>query len=270
MTQDELMQVLQAGESSMVEFKRCSELPHTDTFETVCSFANRSGGSIYLGVDDDGQVLGVDSKRVSEIERNVVNVVSNRKMFEPAPMVETEHIEYDERIIVRIWVAPSSSVVRFKGAVFDRIADVDTHIESDIQISQMYIRKQNYYSERRIFRYVTPFDLRPELIARMRQLAVAQRAGHPWGTMSDEELFRSAKLYDRDYDRRRALILLQCCSWARMKSFPRFAQRILLMPWFGETILTDTMTDLWCGPTCSIRTSNSVNLLSGICLTTLC
>ena len=90
MTQDELMQVLQAGESSMVEFKRCSELPHTDTFETVCSFANRSGGSIYLGVDDDGQVLGVDSKRVSEIERNVVNVVSNRKMFEPAPMVETE------------------------------------------------------------------------------------------------------------------------------------------------------------------------------------
>ena len=163
------MQVLQAGESSMVEFKRCSELPHTDTFETVCSFANRSGGSIYLGVDDDGQVLGVDSKRVSEIERNVVNVVSNRKMFEPAPMVETEHIEYDERIIVRIWVAPSSSVVRFKGAVFDRIADVDTHIESDIQIS------------------------------RMRQLAVAQRAGHPWGTMSDEELFRSAKLYDRDY-----------------------------------------------------------------------
>lgn len=90
------MQVLQAGESSMVEFKRCSELPHTDTFETVCSFANRSGGSIYLGVDDDGQVLGVDSKRVSEIERNVVNVVSNRKMFEPAPMVETEHIEYDE------------------------------------------------------------------------------------------------------------------------------------------------------------------------------
>ena len=174
------MQVLQAGESSMVEFKRCSELPHTDTFETVCSFANRSGGSIYLGVDDDGQVLGVDSKRVSEIERNVVNVVSNRKMFEPAPMVETEHIEYDERIIVRIWVAPSSSVVRFKGAVFDRIADVDTHIESDIQISQMYIRKQNYYSERRIFRYVTPFDLRPELIARMRQLAVAQRAGHPW------------------------------------------------------------------------------------------
>ena len=268
MTQDELMQVLQAGESSMVEFKRCSELPHTDTFETVCSFANRSGGSIYLGVDDDGQVLGVDSKRVSEIERNVVNVVSNRKMFEPAPMVETEHIEYDERIIVRIWVAPSSSVVRFKGAVFDRIADVDTHIESDIQISQMYIRKQNYYSERRIFRYVTPFDLRPELIARMRSLSELGTLGELCLTKNCSAAPSYTIVITRPA--KRALILLQCCSWARMKSFPRFAQRILLMPWFGETILTDTMTDLWCGPTCSIRTSNSVNLLSGICLTALC
>ena len=258
MTQDELMQVLQAGESSMVEFKRCSELPHTDTFETVCSFANRSGGSIYLGVDDDGQVLGVDSKRVSEIERNVVNVVSNRKMFEPAPMVETEHIEYDERIIVRIWVAPSSSVVRFKGAVFDRIADVDTHIESDIQISQMYIRKQNYYSERRIFRYVTPDRKSTRLNSSHITTSYAVICAAPSYTIV---ITRPAK---------RALILLQCCSWARMKSFPRFAQRILLMPWFGETILTDTMTDLWCGPTCSIRTSNSVNLLSGICLTALC
>ena len=59
MTQNGLMQVLQAGESSMVEFKRCSELPHTDTFETVCSFANRSGGSIYLGVDDDLSLIHI-------------------------------------------------------------------------------------------------------------------------------------------------------------------------------------------------------------------
>ncbi|PLS31855.1 ATPase AAA [Bifidobacterium margollesii] len=63
----------------------------------------------------------------------------------------------------------------------------------------MYIRKQNYYSERRIFRYVTPFDLRSDLIANMRKMAATQRSGHPWGRMSDDEMFRSAKLYNRDY-----------------------------------------------------------------------
>ncbi|MBT1173959.1 putative DNA binding domain-containing protein [Bifidobacterium sp. LC6] len=199
MTPDDLTQVLRGGESTTVEFKRCGDLPHADTFETVCSFSNRMGGDIYLGIDDDGDVSGVDKSRVAEIERNIANVANNRKLFVPAPTLETEHCEYDGRMIIRIWVAPSSSVIRFKGVVYDRIADADIRLESDIQISQMYIRKQNYYSERRIFRYITPFDLRADLIARMRDMAVAQRAGHPWGTMSNDELFRSAKLYDRDY-----------------------------------------------------------------------
>lgn len=199
MTGDELVQILANGESSIVEFKRCGDLPHADTFETVCSFANRLGGDIYLGVDDDGSIIGIDGRRAVEIERNVANVVSTRKLFSPAPMVETERIQCGGRTVVRVWVAPSSSVIRFKGVVYDRVVDADIRIESDIQISQMYIRKQNYYSERRIFRYVTPFDLRADLIARMRDMAVVQRAGHPWGTMSNDELFRSAKLYDRDY-----------------------------------------------------------------------
>lgn len=183
----------------MVEFKRCSDLPHADTFETVCSFANRMGGDIYLGVNDDGSIVGVNDKRAVEIERNIANVTSNRRLFSPAPTVETERIICNGHTVIRVWVASGSSVIRYKGVVYDRVADTDVRIDGDIQISQMYIRKQNYYSERRIFRYLTPFDLRADLISRMRNMAVAQRAGHPWGSMSDEELFRSAKLYDRDY-----------------------------------------------------------------------
>ncbi|PLS28890.1 RNA-binding domain-containing protein [Bifidobacterium parmae] len=199
MTPDELLHAIRGGESATVEFKRCGDIPHADTFETVCSFSNRMGGDIYLGVTDEGDIIGVASERAVEIERNIANVAVNRKLFVPAPTVETERIECDGRTVVRVWVAPSSSVVRFKGVVYDRVADADVRIDGDIQIGQMYLRKQNYYSERRIFRYVTPFDLRADLTARMRNMAVAQRAGHPWGVMSDDEMFRSAKLYDRDY-----------------------------------------------------------------------
>ncbi|RSX58470.1 RNA-binding domain-containing protein [Bifidobacterium samirii] len=199
MVRDELDAVLKEGESVTVEFKRCGDRPHPDVFETVCSFANRLGGSIYLGVNDDGAVEGIDPKRAVEVERNIANVISNRNLFSPAPNVETERIDCDGRVVIRILVMSGSSVIRFKGVVYDRLADTDVRVDGDIQISQMYIRKQNYYSERRIFRYVTPFDLRSDLVARMRAMAVAQRAGHPWATMSDDEMFRSAKLYDRDY-----------------------------------------------------------------------
>ena len=56
---DALDRYIQAGEGIGVEFKRCGSQPGADTFETICSFANRQGGSILLGVWDNGTVEGV-------------------------------------------------------------------------------------------------------------------------------------------------------------------------------------------------------------------
>ena len=50
--------VLRDGEGMHVEFKRCGQKPEIDTFESICAFANRTGGSVYLGVLDDGEVFG--------------------------------------------------------------------------------------------------------------------------------------------------------------------------------------------------------------------
>lgn len=54
----ELERYIAEGEGISVEFKRCGNQPENDTFETICSFANRQGGSIFLGVLDDGEVEG--------------------------------------------------------------------------------------------------------------------------------------------------------------------------------------------------------------------
>ncbi|MCC6102554.1 MAG: ATP-binding protein [Olegusella sp.] len=39
-----------------MEFKRCGSLPGNDVFETICSFANHFGGSLYLGVTNEGEL----------------------------------------------------------------------------------------------------------------------------------------------------------------------------------------------------------------------
>ncbi len=46
------------GETVAVEFKRCGGNIEGDVYETVCSFSNRFGGDIFLGVNDDGTVEG--------------------------------------------------------------------------------------------------------------------------------------------------------------------------------------------------------------------
>lgn len=64
----------------------------------------------------------------------------------------------------------------------------------------MYIRKQSIFTEKKIYPYVKLEDLRLDLLPRLRIMAANSSNGqtHPWGTMSDEELLKSAGLYGTD------------------------------------------------------------------------
>lgn len=194
----ELNAILEGGESSSVEFKRCGDLPGSDTYETVCSFANRHGGNIFLGVLDDGTIEGVNPKRVTEIRRNLVNRVCNPNQFEPAPVIETEAIATGNGTVIRVWVPMSSSVVRFKGVAYDRMFDADRRVVGDFGMTQMYMRKQDYYYEQRILPALTLDDFRPDLIERCRAMAASRRPDHPWKHMDDDELLHSANLWGID------------------------------------------------------------------------
>ena len=58
MDRRELEAHLKAGEGISTEFKRCGNKPGEDVFQTICSFGNRMGGSIFRGVKDDVTVVG--------------------------------------------------------------------------------------------------------------------------------------------------------------------------------------------------------------------
>lgn len=90
------------------------------------------------------------------------------------------------------------AVYRYKGDVYDRMADVDIKITSDDQVAGLYMRKRNHYSERKVYRFLSKDDLRADLIDRVRKMALLRAPRHPWGEMSDEELLRSSSLYLRD------------------------------------------------------------------------
>ena len=64
---DRLQELAKRGESSNLEFKQ--SLPK-DLAKTICGMANASGGTILLGVKDDGTIVGfdTDNKTLAEIE----------------------------------------------------------------------------------------------------------------------------------------------------------------------------------------------------------
>ena len=66
-----LRSILAVGETIAVEFKRCGNKLENDVYETVCSFLNRFGGDLFLGVMDNGTVSGISEKSAPELIKNL-------------------------------------------------------------------------------------------------------------------------------------------------------------------------------------------------------
>ncbi|MDR2180123.1 MAG: putative DNA binding domain-containing protein [Synergistaceae bacterium] len=198
MDHDKLRNVLATGETVAVEFKKCSDGVHSDTYETVCSFLNRYGGDIYLGVEDDGSVSGVPRNTAPQIIKNFIKMVNNPEVISPTVYLAPEIVDYEEKTLIHIHVPPSSEVHSYKKTIYDRADDADVKITATGQIASMYIRKQNIFTEKRIYPYVKNEHLRLDILPRVQQMAVNRFQNHPWKSMDNERLFHSAGLYGED------------------------------------------------------------------------
>jgi ATP-dependent DNA helicase RecG len=65
MTRTELLEIIQNGENSGVEFKR-DVLANHDLARELVAFSNFEGGMVLLGVDDDGSIVGLTRDRLEE------------------------------------------------------------------------------------------------------------------------------------------------------------------------------------------------------------
>ena len=193
-----LKQIFAIGETIAVEFKKCSKGIESDTYESVCSFLNRFGGDIFLGVDDDGIIHGLLKNKAPELVSNFISMISNPDVLSPTVYLSPEIIEYEGHTIIRIRVPQSSEVHRYKKVTYDRVNDSDVKVTATGQIAQMYIRKQNIYTEKKVYPYIRDEHLRFDLLPRIRQAAVNRLQNHPWGNMNDSELLQSAGLISED------------------------------------------------------------------------
>lgn len=69
MTETELLDLIRNGENIHVEFKKSTDEINKDVYDTVCSFSNRDGGTIILGVKDNGTILGIAPDSVERMKK---------------------------------------------------------------------------------------------------------------------------------------------------------------------------------------------------------
>ncbi|WP_243136636.1 helix-turn-helix domain-containing protein [Acetobacterium paludosum] len=75
-----------------------------DVFETVCAFPNRNGGHLFLGVDDQGGVVGIDSDSIEKVKMDFVTAMNNPLKISPTFYLSIEAVEIENRTILHILV----------------------------------------------------------------------------------------------------------------------------------------------------------------------
>lgn len=190
------------GENIQVEFKKSTTEITKDVYDTVCSFSNRDGGFILLGVKDNGEVLGVVPEAVDHMTRDFVTSINNGQKINPPLYLQPEIRTVNGRTLLIIQVPSASQVCRHRGRIFDRSyeADIDITDNTDM-VYQLYARKSGSYFVNTVTRFQLD-DLRHDLLERARRMTNCRGQNHPWKAMSDEELLRSAGLILQDTERR--------------------------------------------------------------------
>lgn len=169
---NELVEIINLGESVTVEFKKATNKLPQNLFETICAFLNRNGGNIFLGIDDDGRIIGVDKQCIQKMKRDFANLCNNEQKINPTIYLNIKDYLINDKTILHIYVNESSSVHRTNGKVFDRNEDGDYEVKQAERIANIYIRKQEFYTENKIFPYAQMSDLRQDLIQRARKMAI--------------------------------------------------------------------------------------------------
>lgn len=95
----ELLSLIRQSEGITIEFKKSASEITKDVYDTVCSFSNRDGSHIFLGVRDDGVILGVNPNVAARMKEDFVTSINNaQKLYPPLYLQPEQHIINGELI----------------------------------------------------------------------------------------------------------------------------------------------------------------------------
>ena len=100
----QLKELIQKGEGISLEFKTCRSRLSRDVYETVCAFLNRYGGTILLGVQNDGTIQGMEPSATDQIRKDFVTAINNPQKLNPPAYIFIEEVTVEDKCLLRVYV----------------------------------------------------------------------------------------------------------------------------------------------------------------------
>jgi ATP-dependent DNA helicase RecG len=107
-----VLKLIKEGESERIEFKRDVT---KDIYKEVCALANADGGYILIGIDDEGDIIGCDVKKVLDTIANSLQSIT------PPPKIKTHKFSIENKDVIVIEVEKSNTLCSVGGVAYIRI-----------------------------------------------------------------------------------------------------------------------------------------------------
>ncbi len=128
--------IIKSGEWENIEFKS-SLAERKEILETICAFSNSAGGTILVGVDDEGNVLGI------KIGKNTIQELINEIKFSLEPLIipNIEVVDLKNKKILVINVNEGlNKPYFFKGIAYKRVGRTNQRLSKE-EIEKIIVEK---------------------------------------------------------------------------------------------------------------------------------
>jgi len=131
-----LRHLIEQGESQTIEFKISFQ---KEVIESVVAFANAKGGRIFIGVQDDAKIVGVDIQQ--ESLQNWINQIKLSSSPSVIPDISVEVIDDKTIVLIDVKEYPMKPIA-YKNRYYKRIKN-SNHLMSLDEIANMHLQTIN-------------------------------------------------------------------------------------------------------------------------------
>jgi ATP-dependent DNA helicase RecG len=174
---------------------------NTDWLKWVCGFANAQGGTLYIGADDNGNILGI--KKPEKLLKDIPNTIKNSLGI----ICDVNLLTKDDDQYIEIVTAAYSVPINYKGKYYYRSGGTNLLLEG-IELERFLNSRHGRTWDMTPVPGITLADLDSSAIKLFRKKArERKRLTDEELDVSDEILLRNLRLYEGDKLTRAAVMM---------------------------------------------------------------
>ncbi|QQE76115.1 ATP-binding protein [Brevibacillus composti] len=149
---DDPAMAIELGESDRIEFKQDFLLSKSGMIKTIVAFANSNNGNLFLGISDEGEVVGIDHEleQYGDPDKYVLAITQYIQdktvpILSPFPKISLQKVQ--DKYVVAIFVEMGSELICGLDKNNEKYVAIRTNNRSVVvkdphQISEIYVKRK--------------------------------------------------------------------------------------------------------------------------------